>query len=544
MRTNEWDILPMSQDARRDEELSTERRAQILNIPYYDTSVDADKQLYKDIITVDQMRQYRIIPLAADQSNIHFGITNTTSQQTMNSLVNHFTDQKLAFSLISDAGFRDYMLLYDPPKKVVYEDITLTNNGEDLISRVSAMLDQVRADDMLAYLVDQAHRLNASDIHLETLQGGARIRLRIDGVLHPVAQLSPERYRMLIAAVASSADVSTAADEAQQGHIAQQVKMADGNDVDVNLRVETVPTIHGMDVVMRLFNMDRSMYNLDRLGLSPDQRAVVDDIITKPSGLVMVVGPTGSGKTTTLYSILNTLASDERKIITIEDPVEYQFEGITQISVHSSESGDDKTFADKLRATLRLDPDIVMVGEIRDNDTARTALQASLTGHLVLCTFHASSASAALTRLADIIGQNPLFVSAIRLVMAQRLIRQLDDATKQPYQPSESELAFIRSLVDALPPGVERPNLDGLTLYKPGSSAENPYGFSGQIAVREQFRMTGDIRTLLERHDHILSSQEIESAAIQSGMRTMLQDAVLYVIAGRTTLDEISRVIG
>ena len=534
----------MSQDARRDEELSTERRAQILNISYYDTSIDADKPLYKDIITIDQMRQYRIIPIAADQSNIHFGITNTTSQQTMNSLVNHFTDQKVTFSLISDTGFRDYMLLYDPPKKVVYEDITLTNDRDDLVSRVSTMLDQVRADDMLAYLVDQAHRLNASDIHLETLQEGARVRLRIDGVLHPVAQLTPERYRMLIAAVASSANVSTAADEAQQGHIAQKVKMADGNDVDVNLRVETVPTIHGMDVVMRLFNMDRSMYTLDRLGLEPDQRAIVDEIITKPSGLVMVVGPTGSGKTTTLYSMLNTLASDERKIITIEDPVEYQFEGITQISVHSSEGGDDNTFAEKLRATLRLDPDIVMVGEIRDNDTARTALQASLTGHLVLCTFHASSASAALTRLADIIGQNPLFVSAIRLVMAQRLIRRLDDATKQPYQPSESELAFIHSLIDTLPSGIERPSLDGLTLYRPGSSAENPYGYQGQIAVREQFRMTGDIRTLLERHDHVLSSQEIEAAAMQSGMRTMLQDAVLHVIAGRTTLDEITRVIG
>lgn len=534
----------MSQDARRDEELSTERRAQILGIPYYDTSVEGDKPLYKDIVTIDQMRQYRIIPLTADQSNIHFGITNTTSQQTMNSLIDHFTDQKVAFSLISDVGFRDYMLLYDPPKKIVYEDITLTNEREDLVSRVSAMLDQVRADDMLAYLVDQAHRLNASDIHLETLQGGARIRLRIDGVLHPVAQLTPERYRMLIAAIASSANVSTAADEAQQGHIAQQVKMADGTDVDVNLRVETVPTIHGMDVVMRLFNMDSSMYNLDRLGLESDQRAVVDDIIGKPSGLVMVVGPTGSGKTTTLYSMLNTLANDERKIITIEDPVEYQFEGITQISVHSSESGDDKTFADKLRATLRLDPDIVMVGEIRDNDTARTALQASLTGHLVLCTFHASSASAALTRLADIIGQNPLFVSAIRLVMAQRLIRQLDDAIKQPYQPSPTELQFIQSIVDSFPPDAQRPNLEGLTLYRPGSSPDNPYGFKGQIAIREQFRMTGDIRTLLERHDHILSSQEIEAAAVQSGMRTMVQDAVLHVIAGRTTLDEISRVIG
>ena len=286
------------------------------------------------------------------------------------------------------------------------------------------------------------------------------------------------------------------------------------------------------------------MYNLDRLGLDVNQRAVVDDIISKPSGMVMVVGPTGSGKTTTLYSILNSLANDERKIITIEDPVEYQFEGITQISVHTTEAGIDNSFAEKLRATLRLDPDIVMVGEIRDNDTARTALQASLTGHLVLCTFHASSASAALTRLADIIGQNPLFVSAIRLVMAQRLIRQLDDTTKQPYQPSPAEFQFIQSVVDSLPPDIERPNLEGLTLYKPGASEENPYGFKGQIAIREQFRMTGSIRSLLESHDHVLSAQEIEAAAVQSGMMTMLQNGILHVIAGRTTLDEISRVVG
>lgn len=544
IRSNEWDNLPMSQDARRDEELSTERRALILNIPYYDTSLDQNKQLYKDIISVDDMRQYRIIPIAADQSNIHFGITNTTSQQTMNSLINHFTDQKVTFSLISESGFRDYMLLYDPPKQVVYQDITLTANADDLLARVSAMLDQVRADDMLAYLVDQAHRLDASDIHLETLRDGARVRLRIDGVLHPVARLSHERYRMLVSAIASSANVSTAADEAQQGHISQRVKMADGNQVDVNLRVETVPTINGMDVVMRLFNMDQSMYNLDRLGLDTAQRAVVDDIISKPSGLVMIVGPTGSGKTTTLYSMLNSLANDERKIITIEDPVEYQFEGITQISVRTSESGDDKRFADKLRATLRLDPDVIMVGEIRDNDTARTALQASLTGHLVLCTFHASSASAALTRLADIIGQNPLFVSAVRLIMAQRLVRQLDDATKQPYQPSDGELDFIQRVIATLPPEVQHPDLTNLTLYKPGTSAENPYGFKGQIAIREQFQMTGAIRSLLENHDHVLSAQEIEAAAIQSGMMTMLQDGVLHVVAGRTTLDEIARSIG
>lgn len=534
-----------NEQARFNEEQATERRAETLRVAYMNTSQIQDKSLFRDILTNDQMRQYRIIPVQADRSNILFGITTTTSQQTMNALTAHYTDQKVAFSLISEAGYREYVDLYDPPKQVVYQDISIEGgSSQQMVSEVSEMLSQVRADDMLAYLVSQAHRLNASDVHLETQVANARIRLRIDGVLHPVAQLEPDKYRVLIAAIASAGNVSTSADYAQQGHIAQKVKMADGTEVDVNVRLETVPTIHGMDVVMRLFNMDRAMYNLDRLGLLPEQRTVVDDIIAKPSGLVMVVGPTGSGKTTTLYSMLNSLASDERKIITIEDPVEYQFEGITQIPVKSTESGNDGTFADKLRAILRLDPDIVMVGEIRDNDTAKTALQASLTGHLVLATFHASSASAALTRLSDIIGQNPLFVSAIRLVMAQRLIRQLDENTKQPYQPSQSELATIQKVIDTLPPSMARPNLAGLQLYKPVASPENPYGFKGQIAIREQFVMTGEIRKLLEVHDHVLSMQEIEEAAIKSGMRTMLQDAMLHVVAGRTTLEEIFRVVG
>ena len=535
----------MSQDIRRTEEQSTQKRAQLLGVDFTDTSLMAEKPLFRDILTIQQMHQYRIIPIQADRSNILFGITTTTSQQTMNAITNHFTDQKVSFTLISDAGYRDYMNLYDPPKKVEYHDITIDTAGsEELVSTVSDMLTQVRADDMLAYLVSQAHNLNASDIHLETQEVGARIRLRIDGVLHPVAELDPDKYRVLIGAIASAGNVSTSADEAQQGHIAQKVTMADGTVVDVNVRLETVPTIHGMDCVMRLFNMDQSMYNLDRLGLSEEQRGIVDEIIAKPSGLVLVVGPTGSGKTTTLYSMLNTLASDERKIITVEDPVEYQFKGITQIPIRSKEGGEDGKFADKLRAILRLDPDIIMVGEIRDNDTAHTALQASLTGHLVLATFHASSASAALTRLDDIIGRNPLFVSAIRLVMAQRLIRQLDDTSKQAYEPSEQELAVIRDVISTLPEHVERPSLEGLQLYKPGSSEENPFGFKGQIAIREQFRMTGEIRKLLETHTEVLSAQDIEAAAVRSGMRTMLQDGILHVVAGRTTLEEVFRVVG
>lgn len=535
----------MSDDARLDEEQATQRRARVLGLDYYDTSADSQKPLYKSILPVQELYQLRVIPVKADRSNIFFGVTTTTSQQTIGGLQQRFPDQRVTFAIISDAGFREYMRLYDPPKQVVYKDVAANQLGStEKISEISAMLDQVQADDMLAYLVSQAHRLNASDIHLETQDESVRIRLRIDGVLHPIALLQPDKYRVLISAIASAGNISTSSDEAQQGHIAQEVTMADGNKVDVNVRLETVPTLNGMDVVMRLFNMDAEMYKLDRLGLSEKERAVVDDIIAKPSGLVMVVGPTGSGKTTTLYSMLNTLNTDERKIITIEDPVEYQFPGITQISVRTTEAGNDESFAEKLRAILRLDPDIVMVGEIRDMDTARTALQAALTGHLVLATFHAGSAAAALTRIADIIGQNPLFVSAIRLVMAQRLIRRLDDKTKQPYAPTESELEKIKQVVDTLPEGFEKPRLEGLQLYKPGTSDENPYGYEGQLAIREQFTMSDPLAQLLSATGTAVTTQKIEEAARESGMLTMLQDGMLKVIAGETTLDELYRVVG
>jgi type II secretory ATPase GspE/PulE/Tfp pilus assembly ATPase PilB-like protein len=535
----------MSQNARLDEELSTQRRAQILGLQYIDTSQIQNPKLYKDTLTTKELYDLRIIPIMVDPHNILFGVTNTTSQQTMTGLRQRFLDQRISFGLISEAGYDGLMKLYDPPKKVVYQDIALNTAGSaDLITRVTNMLTLIKPDDMLAYLVEQAHNLNASDIHMESQVANIRLRFRIDGVLHPIGTLDANRYRTLLAVIASAANISTSDPNAQQGHIAQDLIMADGRKVRVNVRLETTPTVNGMDVVMRLFNMDASSYNLDKLGLAPDERKIVDDIINKPSGLVLVVGPTGSGKTTTLYSMLNTLNTEERKIITIEDPVEYQFPGIVQIPVDSSAEGNDGSFASRLRAILRLDPDIVMVGEIRDTDTAKTALQASLTGHLVMSTFHASSAAAALTRLEDVIGQNPLFVSAIRLVMAQRLVRRLDDATKQPYEPTIAELEQIRKALSTFPANYAKPDLSGLKLFKPGSSKEDPYGFKGQLALREQFTMTGDIRTLLESQHTNLSAQTIEEAAIKSGMLTMYQKGVLKVIAGETTLEEIFRVIG
>ena len=532
----------MAQDARRSEEQSTQRRSQILGMSYADTS-GSDKPLFPDLLAVEEMRTLKIIPLNADDHNITFGVTNTTSQQTMNSLRARFLDQRISFSLISETGFSEYMRLYDPPKQVTYEDVSFGRTDDSsLYQRVTQTLDSVLADDVVAYLVKQCYQLKGSDIHLECQEKEVRVRIRVDGVLHPVAGISHEKYRQILSSIAIAANVSTGSPEAQTGHINKTYRLATGDEVTVNLRVETVPTVYGIDVVMRLFNFKLEYLKLDNLGLNPKEREAVDDVIKHPSGLVLIVGPTGSGKTTTLYSIINTLNTPERKIITLEDPVEYFLPGIVQIPVQGDQN--QLGFAEKLRAVLRLGPDVVMVGEIRDQDTAKTALQASLTGHLVLSTFHASSSSAALTRMLDSIGVNPLFASAIHLVMAQRLVRKLDEDLKVPYQPDDAMKAQIWHIIHTLPPNVERPNLDNLTLYNPGTSDENPFGYKSQTALREQFVMSPKVQELLRLPPGQLTTEMLEKQAVQDGMVTMLQDGILKVISGETTLEEVFRVVG
>ncbi len=525
-------------------EALTKRRADVLGIEYVDTS-KLTKRLFKGLLTVPEMRQLRVIPILADEHHIRFGITMTTPGPIMKQLEERFSDYRTAFYVISDAGFNEYMLLYDPPKKVEYQDISIAGAGDsrdDLIQTVSQTMSHVRPDDTLAYMVQQAYQLKASDIHLECQRENVRIRFRVDGVLHPIAYLPYEQYRHLISVVASAANVSSEADEAQQGHISQQYKLATGEEVTLNLRVETVPTVYGMDVVMRLFNLKLEFFQLENLGLAADESKVVDEIIRHPTGMVLVVGPTGSGKTTTMYSLINTLNKPERKIITLEDPVEYNMPGIVQIPVRGNL--EKQSFAEKLRAVLRLDPDIVMVGEIRDQDTAKTALQGALTGHLVLSTFHASSAAAALTRMVDFVGINPLFASAIRLIMAQRLVRRLDPETKIPYQPDDALKRQLQSVIDTFPPNIQRPNLDEITLYKPGKSAENPFGFSGQLALREQFMMTPGVREILKLAPNQITTEVLEAKAVEEGMRTMLQDGILKVLAGSTSVEEVYRVVG
>jgi type IV pilus assembly protein PilB len=529
---------------RDQEEQNTRTRAGMLGLQYFDSrELAPDFPLHKELLSIQEMYKGHLVPLSDGNENapLVFGITINTPQQQLRQLHTRFEGRVVQFVVMSDTGFREMMLRYDPPKKVVYGDVKIATEGDSAtIREVSRTLDTVRSDEILDYLIKQADRLNASDIHLESQRDDVRVRLRVDGTLHPIATLTKDKYRVLFASIASRADISTAANDAQTGHMQQELKRADGTVRLLNMRIETVPTVYGQDAVIRLFNFDADLLNLDNLGLTKSQKQHFTDIVEHPHGMVMIVGPTGSGKSTTLYSIVNALNDPGRKILTLEDPVEYSIPGVSQIPVNTQE-GD--SFAEKLRAVLRLDPDVVMVGEIRDVDTAKTAIQASITGHLVLSTFHASTAAAAFSRMIDMIGQNPIFSTAIRLVVGQRLVRRLDDNTKVPYTPDDATKSYLRQQLQGLPPGVELPDIDKLTLYRPGKSVEAPFGYSGRMIIIEQLLVDDKIQAFLRGDIKDVNANEIEKVACQQGMLTMLQDGLLKAIAGQTTLEEITRVI-
>lgn len=529
---------------REKEEENTRNRAGLLGLQYVDTrGMAATAQLASEILTRDEMHSGKLIPLSDGNKEVPlvFGITTSTPQPLLNELRGKFNDRIVQFMLISDSGFKEFMMRYDPPKKVVYDDVKIAKEGDSsTLAQVSQTLESVRSDEVLSYLITQADKLNASDIHIENQLNSVRIRMRVDGTLHPVANLSHDKYRVLLASIASRGNISTAANTAQTGHMQQEIKTANGSSRQLNMRIETVPTIYGQDAVIRLFNFDPQLLNLEHLGLNPEQLKNIKEITEHPHGMVMVVGPTGSGKSTTLYSIINILNTTDRKILTLEDPVELAVPGISQIPV-ATQSGD--SFAEKLRAVLRLDPDIVMVGEIRDNDTARTAIQASITGHLVLATFHAASAAAAFSRIIDMIGQNPIFSSAIRLVVSQRLVRRLDDATKQAYKPDAATKKYIASVLSGLPNDIKAPNLENLTLYKPGTSEANPFGFKGRLVIMEQLVVTDTIQAFLRGDIERVNVEAIEAAAKKQGMLTILQDGILKACQGLTTIEEVNKVI-
>lgn len=531
---------------RENEELATMSRARILGFPYLDTrDFENTVPLIPGLMPVEDMHRDFVIPLQkgdGDTQHYRFLITSQTPRRVIDHMYEQYSGSgnHVDFYLISNSAYKAFMLRYDPPKEAHYDDIKIGREGDsETIQSVSETLNSVSTEKVFDFLLEQADKLGASDIHIENLRDSIRIRMRVDGILHPVAIIDRNRYRVFMGELSSRAGVSTASREPQSGHMQKDI-YRDGSSHLLNIRVETIPTMYGQDAVLRLFNFDESLLNLDLLGLSTEERNEIDEVISHPRGLVLMVGPTGSGKSTTLYSMLNALNTSERKIITLEDPIEYGISGVSQIPVDTTNGA---SFADGLRSVLRLDPDVVMIGEIRDTDTAKTAIQASITGHLVLSSFHANSTAAAFSRMIDLIGTNPIFSSSVRLLVAQRLVRKLSD-TKEAYSPDEATRNYIKKVMKDAPEEVKNElDFDNLQLWRPVTSADDPFGYKGRTVIMEQMLVTEEIQKYIRGEASEINTDAIERTAKQEGMLTLEQKGVLAALRGDTTLDEVSRVI-
>lgn len=373
-------------------------------------------------------------------------------------------------------------------------------------------------------LLLEALEARASDVHLESYLGGLRVRYRVDGVL----QEAPAPPRRLAAAVVSRLKIMAELDIAerrvpQDGRIRLRMR-----DRQVDVRVSTLPTLHGESVVLRLLDKDRGRIALEDLGMADDTRRRFQEVIARPHGIVLSTGPTGSGKTTTLYAAVDRIRTGREKIVTVEDPVEYELAGVPQVPVNPRVG---LTFATALRAILRQDPDVMLVGEIRDRDTADIATHAALTGHLVLSTLHTNDAATALTRLVDLGIEPYLVASTVEAVLAQRLVRRVCPGCSEPH-----ELTFEERTALGVPDGDRVPAHGGA-----GCGACRGTGYRGRTGIYELLVMDDDLRAAL--HGDV-SGAHLTALARAKGMRLLREDGLRLIRAGTTTAEEVLRVAG
>ena len=377
---------------------------------------------------------------------------------------------------------------------------------------------------LVNHVITQSIKARASDIHVEPVQNGFKIRYRVDGILYDL--LTPPKWILpaLISRIKVMSDLNIAEKRLpQDGRF--DVKIGDQN---IDVRVSIIPTTFGERAVMRLLNKSNTLLSLSDLGLLPDRLNLLKDLIQTPNGIILVTGPTGSGKTTTLYAVLSAINKPDINIITIEDPVEYQLDGVSQIQVNPKI---DLTFARGLRSIVRQDPDVLLIGEIRDKETADIAVQSALTGHLVFSTLHTNDSASAITRLVDI-GVEPFLISSsVTAVLAQRLVRVLCRECKEPFTPDEFTLKRL---------GLDADGAPELSIYR-ATGCEHCFqtGYRGRIAIFEIMVLHPDLRALILR---TYDSNLIKTEALKHDMITLRQDGIQKVLEGETTLEEVLRV--
>src|SRR5215475_15553108 len=481
-------------------------------------------------------RRYRVLPLKVDDGAIMVATTDpleTAALDDLRLLLGMPVKAVLTSSMsLLNSLNRAYDEVASPSgAEQVMEDIAASENLDKIAHELDEPQDLLDATDeapiirLVNSVLFQAVRQRASDIHFESFERGLVVRYRIDGVLYPILTPPKHLQSSIIARLKILAGLNIAEKRLpQDGRFT--IRTA-GKDVD--LRVSVLPTAHGERVVLRLLEKENKLLNLSEMGFSPDRLNVIQQLIQLAHGIILVTGPTGSGKTTTLYAALSHINAPDKNIITVEDPIEYQLLGIGQMQVNPKIN---LTFAAGLRSILRQDPDVIMIGEIRDRETAEIAIQAALTGHLVFSTLHTNDSFGAVSRLVDM-GVEPFLLSSSLLgVMAQRLVRRVCPDCRQAYSPEENEIREI-----GLTPTV----VGNQPFYRPGAGCQtcNQKGYRGRTGIHEMLLLTDTLRALvMQRAD----AATIRRAAVEHGMPTLRDDGAEKVLAGVTTVEEIVRV--
>jgi len=466
---------------------------------------------------------FRVLPLAESEQDVVVAMADPLDAYALEAVA-FATGRPVIPRIASSSDIEDALERLNASAVPVAAAGGAETSAQDDVERLRDLSSDAPIIRLVNSVIARAVEARASDIHFEPAERSLRVRFRIDGVLQD-NEILPERVSSrLTSRIKIMAKLNIAERRlAQDGRIRFAVR---GQEID--FRVSTMPTLHGESVVLRILDRGSLKLDFEALGFDNAMLETFLPLLKRPHGILLVTGPTGSGKTTTLYTSLNALDRHELKILTIEDPIEYQLEGINQTQVKPQIG---LTFASALRAFLRQDPDVIMVGEIRDLETAEIAVQASLTGHMILSTLHTNDAASAVTRLLDMGVENYLITSTVNAVMGQRLVRTLCPRCREPYEPTTDLLRGY---------GVSVADDETFRLYQPaGCSACRGTGFQGRTTIVELLPMTDRIRELVLRRAEAL---EIQRAAVSEGMRTMFADGLSKAKAGITTLDEVIRV--